>query len=126
MLQAVAQSISCCSRERQVHIADGFIDLLRALEADCSGIYSGVLKRELHGFHAIVVTILELAASAKFHADYAQAFAFQRVDVIDNFADVRRMIGVFVGGAVHAGAVVIDADQSYVEPVCAWHLAKRG
>ncbi len=76
-------------------------------------------------FHTIVMTMLELTATAELHADHTQPFLLQLVDVIDHFAHIVWVVGVLVGRAVHACAVVVDADQSHVEPVCARHLPQR-
>ena len=111
------------SRKRQIHVADRLVDLLRVFESDRRGIDSCALESEPHCFHAIVMTLLELTASTKLHADHSQPFLFQRVDVIDHFAYVGWVVGVLIGRPVHTCAVVIDADQSYVEPVGAGHLA---
>ncbi len=70
------------------------------------------------------MTVLELAATAEFHADHTQPLLLQLLDVMDHFAHVVRMVGIFIGRAVHACAVVVDADQSHVEPACARHLAQ--
>jgi len=50
------------SRERQVQIADRLVDLPRVLETNRGAVNSGILESELHGFHAVLMTILELTA----------------------------------------------------------------
>ena len=84
-----------------------------------------ILESEPHRFHAVVMTILELPAAAQLHADHTQPFILQLVDVIDHFAHVVGVVSVLVGRPVHARAIVVDADQSHVEPLCARHLAQR-
>ena len=68
---------------------------------------------------------LELAATAELHTDYAKPFVLQLVDVINHFAHVIWVVRILIGGAIHSCAVVVDADQSHVEPVCARHLSQR-
>src|ERR1700728_125205 len=86
-----------CSCERQIQIADRLVDLLRALEADRDRIHARVLEREPHRSHTIVMTVLELTATAEFHADHTQPFLLQLLDVIHHFAHVGWMVGVLGG-----------------------------
>jgi hypothetical protein len=44
-------------RQRQIHVADGLIDLLRALEADRGAVHTRILKSKPHRLHAVVVTM---------------------------------------------------------------------
>jgi hypothetical protein len=62
--------IALASRERQIHVPDRFIDFLRVLETDRGAIHSRVLESEPHGFHTIVMTTLELTATAELHANH--------------------------------------------------------
>ena len=64
------------------------------LEADRGAIYPRVLESEPHCFHTIVMTILELTATAQLHADHTQPFLLQCVDVINHFAHIVWMVGV--------------------------------
>ena len=104
-------------RKRQIHVADGLVDLLRTLEADRGAVHARILESEPHRLHTVVVTILELPAAAQLHADHAEPFFLQQVDVIDHLAHVVGVVGVLVGRTVHARAIVVDADQSHVEPL---------
>ena len=51
---------------------------------------------------------------------------YQLVDVIDHLAHVVGVVGVLIGRPVHARPVVVDADQSHIEPCVAGHLPQRG
>src|SRR5580700_12050008 len=84
----------CChgSPKRPIHVADRLVNLLPVLEADRRAIHSRVLESELHCFHTIVRTVLELAATAELHADHTQALLLQLLDVSDHFAHVVRMV----------------------------------
>jgi len=70
------------------------------------------------------VAILELTSAAQLHTDHPEAFFLELVDVIDHFAHIVGVIGVFVRRPVHARPVVIDADESHVEPVGTGHLTQ--
>src|SRR5581483_977634 len=109
-------------RERQVHVADGFVDFLRALEADRGAVHAGILESEPHGLHTIVVTMLELAAAAQLHADHSQPFLLQLVNVIDDLAHVIGMVGIFISRPIHARSIVIDPDEPDLKPRGAGHL----
>src|SRR6476620_5166310 len=108
------KTLAPTSRERQTHIRNRLVNLLCVLETDRGAIHARVLESEPHGLHTIVMTTLELTAAAELHADHAQPFLLQLVDVIDHFAHVVWVVGVLRGRAVHACAAVIDADQSHV------------
>ena len=64
------ETLVAVSRERQIHVSNRLVDLLRVLETDRGAIHSRVLEGEPHGFHAIVVTPLELTATAELHANH--------------------------------------------------------
>ena len=108
--------------KRQVHVADSLVDLLRTLEPDRGTVHARILESKLHRLDTIIVTILKLPPAAQLHADHAESFLLQKVDVINHFANVGRVIGVLGGWPIHARPTVIDADQSYVEPLSARHL----
>jgi hypothetical protein len=63
-----------CSRESQVHVADGLVDLLGVLESDRRAVYARILESKPHRLCAVVVTILELATTAELHADHSKLF----------------------------------------------------
>ena len=59
-------------RKRQIHVADGLVDLLRALEADRCAIHPRILESKPHGIHTVLVTGAELTTAAELHADHPQ------------------------------------------------------
>jgi hypothetical protein len=111
-------------RKRQIHVADGLINLLRALKANRRAVHPCILESEPHRLHTVVMAMLELTAATQLHPDHTQPFILQLVDVIDHFAHVVGVVGVLVGRPVHACAIVVDADQSHVEPIGTRHLAQ--
>jgi len=104
-------------RKRQIHVADSFVYLLRTLEPDRGTVHARILESKPHRLHTVIVTILELPPTAQLHTDYTKPFFLQKADVIDHFANVVGVIRVLIGLPVHAGAVVVDADQSHIEPL---------
>ncbi len=54
--------VSLC--QRQIHIRNSLVDLLRALEAHRGRVHACILEREPHRLHTIIVAIHELAAAA--------------------------------------------------------------
>ena len=108
--------------KRQIHVADGLVDLLRAFESNRGAVHAGILESEPDRFHTVVVTILELTSAAQLHADHTEPFFLELVYVFDHFAHIVGVVGILVGRPVHARAAVVDADQSNVEPRGARHL----
>ena len=43
------QFVGCGLGQRGVHVVDGFVDFLRALEAHGGAIDAGIAEREIHG-----------------------------------------------------------------------------
>src|SRR5450631_988027 len=60
--------------QRQIQVAYGLVDFLRALEANRRAVHPCILEGKPHRLFAVVVTMVELTATAQFHADHTQPF----------------------------------------------------
>ena len=58
--------------QRNVHVVDGFVDLLRALEAHGGAIDSGVLEGEAH--RGLAVFVPNVRGSTGYGLDYAEKY----------------------------------------------------
>src|SRR5437764_1228937 len=58
-------------RQREIHVADGLVDLLGAFEAHGRTVHACIPECEPHGFHTVVVTVVELTPAAQLHTDHA-------------------------------------------------------
>ena len=59
--------------KRQIHVVNGLIDLLGALESDRNSFHTCILKSETHRLHTVVMAILELTSTAQLHPDHAKS-----------------------------------------------------
>jgi hypothetical protein len=117
---------SCGLREGGVEVVDGFVDFLGGFAAYGDAVDAGGLDGEAHGGLAVGLGVFKLASTDELHADDAHAFLLDLLDVGDDFVAMVGVVAVHVGVAVHAGAVVVDADERDLQPLVAGNLAEGG
>src|ERR1035441_4937165 len=110
-------------RQRQVDILDRLVDFRRVLETYGHAIDARITEGEPHR-RLPVLAVREPTLSHQLHADHANAFGADLLDMRDHFVDLSRPAGGEVL-RVHDGALVVHPDHGDIQPLVSGEPAQR-